>query len=86
MDRSESLVRYLEVEPATGGPRVLLPVPFSTISKGKVRVVSIFAKHFADVPRTKLPEQVTLREEDQICGYYGGGYLYAEPSRLGPLL
>jgi photosynthetic reaction center H subunit len=86
VDRSESIVRYLEVEPEGGGARLLLPVPFSTISRGRVRVESLYVKHFANIPRTRHPDQVTFREEDQICGYYGGGHLYADPSRLGPLL
>lgn len=86
VDRAESLARYLEVEPADGGARLLLPIPFSTISGGRVRVASLFAKHFANIPRTAHADQITLREEDRICGYYGGGHLYAEPSRLGPLL
>ena len=86
VDRSESLLRYLEVEPADGGSRLLLPVPFSTIARNTVRVASLHAKHFAKLPRTRHADQVSLREEDQICGYYGGGHLYAEPSRLGPLL
>lgn len=86
VDRAESTLRYIEVEPADGGARLLLPVPFSTISRGAVRVYSLHAKHFANIPRTRHPDQVTLREEDRISGYYGGGHLYAEPSRMGPLL
>ncbi len=86
VDRAESLVRYLEVEPAGGGSRLLVPVPFSTISGGRVRVVSLFAPHFAKVPRTAHPDQVSLREEDQISGFFGGGHLYGSPERLGPLV
>jgi len=29
---------------------------------------------------------VTLREEDRIMGYYGGGQLYATPRRTEPLI
>jgi photosynthetic reaction center H subunit len=29
---------------------------------------------------------VTLLEEDKISGYYGGGTLYADPSRSEPIL
>jgi photosynthetic reaction center H subunit len=29
---------------------------------------------------------VTLREEDEICAYYGAGKLYATASRAEPLL
>jgi photosynthetic reaction center H subunit len=86
VDRAESYARYFEVEPTAGGGRVLLPIPFTTISKGTVRVVSIRADQFARVPRTAHPDQVSLREEDQISGYFGGGHLYAFESRLGPLI
>jgi photosynthetic reaction center H subunit len=67
---------------------VLLPINFSRISgkDGSVRVKSITSKHFADVPVTANPDQVTLQEEDQITAYYGGGHLYALPSRMEPLL
>jgi photosynthetic reaction center H subunit len=90
VDRSETLIRYLEVEVAgAAGPRrVLLPLNFTRISGSarQVNVKSIRARHFADVPALKNPDQVTLLEEDRIMGYYGGGHLYAEPSRMGPWL
>lgn len=72
----------------TGPRRVLLPINFSRISgkDGSVRVKSITSKHFADVPVTANPDQVTLQEEDQITAYYGGGHLYALPERSEPLL
>ncbi len=68
--------------------RVLLPINFSRISgrDGSVRVKSITSKHFADVPVTASPNQITLQEEDQITAYYGGGYLYALPERMEPLI
>jgi photosynthetic reaction center H subunit len=87
VDRSEVIARYFEVE--TGdGRRVLLPVNFSRVDGGRrqVKVASILAKHFAGVPATRSPDQVSLLEEDRITAYYGGGHLYAEPSRLGPWL
>jgi photosynthetic reaction center H subunit len=87
VDRSETIARYLEVEIA-GGRRVLLPVNFTRVNgkRRQVKVESIFAHHFAGVPGTKSPDRVTFREEDRIAAYYAGGHLYAEPSRLGPLL
>lgn len=51
-----------------------------------VNVVSILASQFADVPKLKSTSQITLLEEDKICGYYGGGALYATPERLEPIL
>lgn len=108
VDRSEILIRYLEVEVAgTESPRnVLLPMALARIVpsrnaapadgsikervvKGRrreVHVASILARHFADVPTIKNPDQVTLLEEDKICAYYGGGSRYADPSRMEPLL
>jgi len=29
---------------------------------------------------------VTLNEEERVVAYYGGGYLYATPARLEPLI
>lgn len=88
VDRSEALLRYLEVEvPAAGGTRrVLLPANFAVMGRERVRVRSIRADQFAEVPGTKHPDRVTLLEEDKIMGYYGGGTLYAFRSREEPLL
>ncbi len=86
VDRSERLFRYLEVE-VPGGRRVLLPVNFSKINdRGIVRVGSIMAAHFADVPGLRNPDQITMLEEEKIVAYYGAGTLYADPSRLEPWL
>jgi photosynthetic reaction center H subunit len=88
VDRAEVIFRYLEVQvPVAGGSRsVLLPVNFSRIGRRHVKVRSILAAQFAQVPATRLPESVTLLEEDKIMGYYGGGTLYAVPMRQEPLL
>jgi photosynthetic reaction center H subunit len=89
VDRAEYLMRYLEVEVpvAKGMRRVLLPANCSVIDARKrtVTVQSIFAEHFASVPGTRSPDQVTLLEEDKIMGFYGGGTLYASRSRAEPL-
>ncbi len=85
VDRSESLIRYLEVE-VPGGARRLLPMTFCKVGRRQVEVHAIFGSQFAAVPATRQPDQVTLLEEDKICGYYGGGTLYAEPARAEPLL
>ena len=88
VDRAEVLFLYLEVEVAAAGGtrRVLLPVNFSRIGKQRVRVRSILASQFADVPGTRKPDAVTLLEEEKIMAYYGGGTLYATPQRQEPLL
>ncbi len=88
VDRSEALFRYLELEVGAGATarRVLLPVNFCRIGDREVRVKAILGSQFAHVPATRLPESVTRLEEDRITAYYGGGTLYATPSRQEPLL
>jgi len=87
VDRSEVVIRYLEIE-LTGGKRVLLPWNFSRVDKrrGRILVKSILARQFADVPATKSADRITLLEEDRIVAYYGGGHLYATASRAEPWL
>ncbi len=90
VDRSDMLVRYLEVEVAGQfvPRRVLVPMTLVTVD-GKartVRVSAVRAAHFAEAPVTRHPEQVTLREEDRISAYFASGFLYATPGRLGPAL
>lgn len=85
IDTCEMLFRYLEVETA-GGRRVLLPMNFARVRSDHVMVHSVHGRHFADVPGTKSPERVTLLEEEKIMAYFGGGTLYADPSRAEPLL
>jgi photosynthetic reaction center H subunit len=87
VDRTEVIIRYMEVEIASGR-RVLLPFFFTTfdVPGNKVRVRSILAAQFAGVPAIAGTDTITFREEDRIMGYYGGGHLYATPDRLGPLV
>ncbi len=88
VDRSESLIRYLEVKLPNAGGMVLLPMTLARIDMNRARILvsSILASQFTGVPRLRNPEQVTRLEEDKICGYYGGGKLYATPGRLEPML
>jgi photosynthetic reaction center H subunit len=87
IDLSEPQVRYIEVETGAGQRSVLVPIAFAKIEGGRrVKVGAVLSTHFATAPRTAHPEQVTLREEDRISGYFGGGNLYATPSRQEPLL
>jgi photosynthetic reaction center H subunit len=90
VDKSEVILRYLEAEVTTpAGPRqVLVPMTLVTIdaTRRKVKVVSVLARHFAAAPGLRSPEQITMREEDRISAYFGGGHMYATPDRLGPLL
>ena len=89
VDRSEVVIRYVEVEllePA--GKRVLLPMNFLSIKAKlkQIRVRYITAAQFANVPTTKEATTVTMLEEEKIMAYYGGGTFYAKRGRLEPLL
>jgi photosynthetic reaction center H subunit len=88
VDRAEPAPRFYEVELDGGGASVLLPATMARVKAraGELRVKSILAGQFADVPRTRLPDRVTLLEEDQIQAYFASGYLYATPARSRPLL
>ncbi|MGL4398139.1 MAG: photosynthetic reaction center subunit H [Hyphomicrobium sp.] len=87
IDRSETIIRYLEAD-ITGVGRRLIPMTFARVDKrrGEVKVHALFSNHFANVPATANPDQVTLLEEDKICAYFGAGTLYAHPSRTEPVL
>jgi photosynthetic reaction center H subunit len=90
IDRSEMLLRYLEVAvDTTAGLRsVLLPMNLTKVNRKARRILvrSITAAQFATVPGLRNPDQVTALEEDKIMAYYGGGNLYATPRRQEPLL
>ena len=89
VDRSEMIIRYLELELAGApGRNVLLPINFARIDgkRRQVNVKALYGKHFANVPGLRTPGQITLLEEDKICGYYGGGTLYAHPGRTESML
>ena len=87
IDRSEVVVRYLEVELADA-KRVLLPMNYLSID-AKAQVIStdfITGAQFSTCPTTREPEIVTLLEEDKIMAYYSGGTMYAKAERGDPLL
>jgi photosynthetic reaction center H subunit len=90
IDRSEMLVRYLEVAVTVGGvPRdVLVPMTLVRISGESATVIvqSVMGAQFAEAPVLANPDQITMREEDRVSAYFAGGQMYASPDRLGPLL
>lgn len=86
LDTAENLFRYLEVELTDRSRRVLVPMGFARIKRHEVKVGAILGKHFAAVPGTRQADTVTILEEEKIAAYFGGGTLYAEPSRQEPLL
>jgi photosynthetic reaction center H subunit len=87
VDRSETILRYLEIKLASGRV-VMVPMTFITIGgkPRRIRVKSILSTQFEHVPTLANPEQITKLEEDKVCAYYGGGTLYATPERSEPLL
>lgn len=86
VDKSEVLFRYVEVE-TTRGTRTLVPIAMTHwVGDGPVRVEHATAQQILDGPTLSHPEQVTLREEDRMSGYYGGGQLHATPDRSEPLI
>lgn len=93
VDQSEHVIRYLEVETATG-KKVLAPMFVAAVqTKGLledrpelVEIDAITAAQFEDVPTLETPGQITRYEEDRIMGYFGGGYMYATPERSEPWL
>ncbi len=85
VDRMEMMFRYIEVA-LPDGSRRLLPTTFARIKKSGIEVHALLAHQFADVPRTRSPEQITLLEEEKITACYGAGLMYATPERKEPIL
>ncbi len=91
VDRSEAIIRYLEVEVGEEGKThsVLVPMGFAQVKGGrrpKVIVEAVTSGQLQAAPTTKEELSVTRREEDRISGYYGGGKLYATPDLVEPWL
>jgi photosynthetic reaction center H subunit len=86
VDRSEMMLRYLEVD--AGGRLVLLPVPLSKVNgrTNQVNVASVKAAHFALAPVLRNPDQVSLLEEDRTSAFFASGHLYATPERSEPII
>jgi photosynthetic reaction center H subunit len=84
-DKSEDLVRYLEVNVTAGGT-VLIPAPLTKIIGSTVSMASVRGSQIAEGPKTANSEQITLREEDMIQAYFASGHLFATPGRSEPLL
>ena len=84
-DKSEDLVRYLEVN-LTGGGTVMIPMPLTKIIGNTVSMASVLGSQIAEGPKTASPDQITLREEDMIQAYFASGHLFATPGRSEPLI
>jgi len=86
IDHPEQLVRYIEYTRDSDGATRLVPIQLVWIKRDKIRINSLYGKHFANVPGTASPDRVTMLEEEKICAYYCGGKLYASEDRLEPQL
>ncbi|WGH80252.1 photosynthetic reaction center subunit H [Jannaschia ovalis] len=85
LDVPEQLVRFIEIDVPEAGKR-LIPIQLVRIFADHVEVKSLYERHFAQIPATRSPTQVTLLEEDKIMGFVGGGKLYAARDRQEPQL
>jgi photosynthetic reaction center H subunit len=88
VDRSEYIIRYLEVALPDSTKRVLVPMPLAKIERGRgrVRVNALLASQFAGAPSLANPDQITRDEEERVSAYVGAGLLYATPGRAEPWL
>jgi photosynthetic reaction center H subunit len=90
VDRMESLIRYLEVSVPDGSQTRTILVPFAmcTVDGGKRRVAtdSAASNQFKNAPAAPANDQITRYEEERVIGFFGGGYLYSDPSRAEPLV
>ena len=89
IDRSEVVIRYVEVELLADATKsVLMPMNFLSINSKTRQIATKFitAAQFANVPVTKSPDVITFLEEEKVMAYYGGGSFYATPSRTEPLV
>jgi photosynthetic reaction center H subunit len=80
VDRSEDIIRYLELKTKTG-KTVLLPFNFCNIRKDFISVESILGAQFENVPILKNQNTITLFEEEKVMAFYGAGTLMAYPKR-----
>lgn len=88
VDRSEVMIRYLEIGLKDGGGTRMIPMNFARVDGGRrlVEVGAILSSQFAAVPTLKNADQITFLEEEKVMAYYGAGTLYATPDRQEPLL
>lgn len=88
IDRSEYLIRYLEVKLTDSEQRMLVPMPMATIQRGRrrVKVDALLASQFAGAPPLAGYDTITRDEEERVAAYVGAGTLYATPARAEPFL
>ncbi|MAU94519.1 MAG: photosynthetic reaction center subunit H [Fulvimarina sp.] len=76
----EYFPRYFEIEAnvESGGRRILAPFAFGDMkpAEGIVRFASLTRPQFSRVPPLASPDQITMREEDRLNGYFAGGAFF----------
>ena len=82
VDRGVKILRYFEVTltiPEAPGRRVLVPIYYTDVNvrRGRVRVRSLLAYQFTDVPGIADPDEITGREEDRLNAYYAAGLVFS---------
>ena len=83
VDVPEQLVRYLELTLVDGSKR-LVPMTMAKIKADMVYINSIDSASFVDAPTIAGDGQITKLEEEKVCGFYAGGYLYRSENRVSP--
>jgi photosynthetic reaction center H subunit len=88
VDKSDMLVRYVEVDvpTASGGRSVLVPMPACNVGARTVGVSAVLSTQFAQAPIVKQPYTITQLEEDMVAAYFAAGRLYATPARQEPFI
>ena len=88
VDVPEQLVRYLvmDVNPEGDGQTRMIPMNFARIKSDRVVIRSLYEGNVAGIPTIKSDAEITLLEEEKIMAYFGGGTMYADPRREGPVL
>jgi len=88
VDVPEQMVRYMtmDVNPEGSGKIRLIPINFARIGNDRVTVRSLYAHNIEGIPTAKSGSEITMLEEEKIMAYYGGGTLYATPSRAEPCI
>jgi len=90
VDLGEPMIEYFEVALADehGGRNVMVPLRFAKVHRRQriIEVNAIYSHQFADVPALASDQQITCREEDKVCAYFGGGTMYADEKRQEPLV
>lgn len=85
VDRSEHVIRYIEVALTDGGTAIV-PMAMATVSRRHVRVDAVKGSQFAGSPSLASMDRITLLEEEKVIAYFGAGYLWATPARSEPLV